>query len=244
MKDFIYTLLLFFYALINPDLYDSTPPQIAANPDKFSVLVFSKTQKNAYRHKSIESGKTALQKIADSNDWTIFFTENGATFNDADLEKFDTVVFLSTAGNILSISQKSALKAFITGGGGFLGIHAASDTEHHWSWYKKALAGMYSRHFAPQPAVLKKHQDHPTITALPENWQVTDEWYLFSPDPGENAEVLVSHRSEKSHGPVIWHHQQQKGRVYYTALGHRPELFSNDVFLQHLRDAIAWTGRE
>ncbi len=249
MKDFIYTLLLFIYSFFNPDLYDSTPPAIDIDNQRFSVLVFSKTQASAYRHKSIPQGREALKQIAEENGWSIFLTENGAVFNETDLNKFDTVVFLSTSGNILSISQKRALKEYITNGGGFLGVHSASDTEHRWSWYKSAMAGMYNNHVPPKAATLNKEIEHPTVKALPSNWEVTDEWYNYSPNPRENAEVLVSLDATDLKGigdaqPVIWYQLLEKGRFYYTGLGHRPEMFDEVIFRQHLSAAIAWTGKQ
>ncbi len=64
-----------------------------------SVLVFTKTE--GFRHSSIESGAAALETIAQDQNWNLERTESGAFFTDKNLSRFDTIVWLSTSGDVL-----------------------------------------------------------------------------------------------------------------------------------------------
>jgi cytochrome c len=119
------------------------------------VLVFSKTK--GFRHESIEAGQAALMKLGTENGFEVDTTENANNFNEANLKKYKAVVFLSTTGNVLNHTQQNEFTRFIQAGGGYIGIHAAADTEYDWWWYGK-LVGAYFKSHPPeqQDAVLKK----------------------------------------------------------------------------------------
>jgi len=93
-----------------------------------NVLVFSKT--GGFRHDSIDEGIAAIQSLGAANGFTVTATEDGAAFTDQNLAQFDVVVFLSTTGEVLSDTQQTAFENYIRSGGGYAGIHAASDTEY------------------------------------------------------------------------------------------------------------------
>src|SRR5688572_24874410 len=106
----------------------------AANaPGSFKVLVFSKTA--AFRHASITNGITAIRRLGTNNNFEVVATENAADFTDANLAQFAAVIFLSTTGNVLDATQQSVFERYIRAGRGYVGIHAASDTEYTWPWY-------------------------------------------------------------------------------------------------------------
>ena len=91
------------------------------------ILVFSSTK--GFRHKSIDAGKIALLKMGSEKKWIVDTTEDATDFTEANLKQYGAVVFLSTTGNILNDEQQMAFQKYINGGGGFIGIHAATDTE-------------------------------------------------------------------------------------------------------------------
>src|SRR2546429_1435293 len=91
------------------------------------LLVFSKTA--GFRHASIKDGKIALQKLASEHNFAIDFSEDSTVFTDANLAHYDAVVFLLTTGAIFDNNQKAAFERYIRGGGGYVGVHSASDTE-------------------------------------------------------------------------------------------------------------------
>jgi len=96
------------------------------------ILVFSKTA--AYRHASIGPGVAALTQRALRAGVGVDATEDAGVFTEAGLTRYGAVVFLSTTGDVLGAAQQEALEDFMRGGGGFAGIHSASDTEYDWPW--------------------------------------------------------------------------------------------------------------
>ena len=105
---------------------------------KMKVLVFSKTE--AFRHESIEAGKEALLRMSKEKDFDVTFTEDAQQFNEKELGKYNAVVFLNTTGDVLNDEQQNSFERFIQAGGGYVGVHAATDTEYEWPWYG-GLAG-------------------------------------------------------------------------------------------------------
>jgi type 1 glutamine amidotransferase len=219
----------------------TTPP--------LALLVFSKTA--GYRHESIPAGIAAIETLAAEHNWTVTATEDESFFNDEALAEVDVVIFLSTSGDILDDQQKTAFERFIQDGGGFVGIHSASDTEYNWQWYGE-LVGAY---FADHPAgileadVIVEDATHPAAAPLPEIWTRHDEWYNFRTNPREAVNVILSLDESSYEGgtmqgdhPIAWSHEFDGGRVFYTGLGHTPESFSDPLYLAHLTGGIDWVG--
>jgi type 1 glutamine amidotransferase len=214
------------------------------------VLVFSRTA--GYRHESIADGIAALSSLAGERAWQLVATEDAATFSDAGLEPFDVVVFLSTTGDVLGDSQQAALERFVRSGHGFVGIHAASDTEYDWPWYG-ALVGAYFRaHPAVQSATVRVDDaSHAATSALPALWTRVDEWYAFQTNPRSYVNVLLTldessyTPGEGSMGadhPIAWYHAYDGGRSFYTALGHTRECYGEALFIAHLAGGIEWAA--
>jgi cytochrome c len=101
---------------------------------KTKILVFSKT--SGYRHEAIGVGKLALMEIGKKNEFEVDTTENAALFNEDNLKNYRAVIFLNTTQNVLDPVQQADFKRFIEAGGGFMGIHAAADTEYEWPCIK------------------------------------------------------------------------------------------------------------
>src|SRR5436853_6785492 len=111
---------------------------------KKRILVFSKTK--GYRHESIEDGKVALIELGRKNNIEVDTTEDASLFNEDSLKKYKAVVFLSTTQNVLDPVQQADFKRFIEAGGGYVGIHAAADTEYEWPWYGKLVGEWCNSH--------------------------------------------------------------------------------------------------
>jgi len=221
------------------------------------VLVFSKT--NGFRHSSIEPGIAAIQAFGKQQGWQVVATENGAFFNDDYLKRFKVVVWLSTTGDVLTPEQEAAFERFVEGGGGYVGIHAASDTEYDWAWYDRLVGTHFRDHslfpHTPEGTLVTENRAHPTTTGLPERWKKADEWYNFRKNPRTvpGIAVLLS-VDEKTYDvgetkgmggdhPVSWTNQVGQGRVFYTALGHTDETFQQPLAMQHIMAGIAWAGK-
>src|SRR5438874_8121287 len=136
------------------------------------LLVFSKTA--GFRHASIKDGKIALQKLASEHNFAIDFSEDSTVFTDANLAHYDAVVFLLTTGEIFDDNQQAAFERYIHAGGGYVGIHSASDTEYDWSWYG-GLVGSFLNRINKHSKVMQAtihvvDRTHSSTSMLPPLW--------------------------------------------------------------------------
>lgn len=215
-------------------------------PAGTNVLVFSRTA--AFRHASIPTGVAALKALGTRHGFAVEHSEDSSIFEPSQLARFGAIVFLSTTGDVLDDAQQAALQGYIRGGGGFVGIHAASDTEHDWPWYGQLVGAYFKSHPRVQPAsVVVKDATHPSTKCLPAVWTRTDEWYDFKAQPAETMNILASLDETSYEGgtmgashPIAWYHEFEGGRAWYTGLGHTNESFAEAPFLDHLAGGILW----
>ena len=234
---FVMLLLLLWYG---------TVPGFAA--DGFAVLVFSKTA--GYRHDSIPAGVAAIKAIGEQDGFRVDATEDASVFTDGNLEKYEVVIYLSTSGEVLDAAQRAAFENFIRRGGGFVGIHAATDTGYEWPWYGGLVGNYFRRHPVIQTATLVVvDPSHPSTRHLPIRWTRSDEWYDFRNDLASDVTVLIridetSYRGGRmgANHPMAWHHEYDGGRAWYTALGHTVSSYSEPLFLDHIRGGISWAA--
>ncbi|MGP4100658.1 ThuA domain-containing protein, partial [Nonomuraea sp. KM90] len=106
----------------------------------YQVLVFSKTA--GFRHDSIPTGLQAIRDLGAAGGFTVTATEDATAFTSANLAGYEAVVFLNTTGDVLDDTQQTAFQSYIDQGGGYVGVHAAADTEYDWPYYGE-LAGAY-----------------------------------------------------------------------------------------------------
>src|SRR6188768_2478072 len=150
--------------------------------DEPRVLVFSKTA--AFRHGSIPAGVQAIRELGTANAFAVDATEDAAAFTDENLARYDAVVWLSTTGDVLDAPQQAAFERYIQAGGGYAGVHAASDTEYTWNWYGGLVGAYFSGHPDPQSATVEvADHAHPSTKHLPARWTRSDEWYNFQSNP-------------------------------------------------------------
>lgn len=222
-----------------------TPPMPVA-PKR--VLVFSKTK--GWKHTSIPFGIAAIQKLGRENNFRVDTTKNAAYFNDDSLKHYQAVIWLSTTGNVLNQVQQAAFERYIQAGGGYLGIHAAADTEYDWPWYNKLAGGYFASH--PSNSNVRKatvdviDKTHPSTNMLPDHWERTDEWYNYR-SLYSDLHVLANLDENTYDGgtnganhPIAWYHEFDGGRAYYTGGGHEDSSFSEPLFVQHLLGALNW----
>ena len=99
------------------------------------------------------------------------------------LKNFSAIVFLNTTGDVLDTYQQADLERFIQAGGGYVGVHAAADTEYHWPWYNGLVGAYFESHPQIQEAsILNNNKEHLATKHLPDKWVRTDEWYNFKAD--------------------------------------------------------------
>lgn len=210
------------------------------------VLVFTKTA--GFVHASIPKGVTAIQKLGSENGFDVDTTSNAAYFNEDSLEKYSTVIFLNTTGDVLDHRQEIAFERYIQAGGGFAGIHSATDTEYDWGWYGRMVGGYFESHPKPQTAkfIIKDKSIAATGFFTDTVWQHTDELYNFKKLNPDVKVILTIDESTYEGGtngafhPMSWYHEYDGGRAFYTALGHTDEAYSDPTYLKHLLGGIQY----
>ncbi|MFD8011561.1 ThuA domain-containing protein [Streptomyces sp. NPDC058955] len=211
------------------------------------VLVYTRTA--GYRHESIPDGAAALAALAAGRGLTAEATEDPAAFTTAGLAGRALVVLLSTTGTVLTPEGRTALEAYLRGGGALLAVHAAANAEPDWPFYGELLGTRFAGHPPLQPgAVLVEDADHPACAPLPARWEWTDEWYEYTSHP-RAAGVRVLLRADESayrggtlgdDHPIAWCRTVDAGRFLFTALGHAPEAYRDPAFRAHLDGALTW----
>lgn len=218
----------------------------SCSENKPKILVFSKTK--GFRHQSINVGKPAIQKLGTENNFAVDTTENAAAFTEDNLKKYAAVVFLSTTGDVLDLQQQNALKRFIQAGGGFVGVHAAADTEYDWWWYNKLVGAWFQSHPKTQKAKIIKvaNTDARFQIETPENWERTDELYNYKKIADDLTVLYKLDESSYEGGengenhPWAWYHDFDGGRSFYTGMGHTDESWTETEFLAHLNSGIKY----
>jgi cytochrome c len=212
------------------------------------VLVFSKTK--GFYHSSIPAGIAAIMKLGAENNFQVDTTKNANYFVEDSLKNYKTVIFLSTTGNVLNSDQQVAFERYIEAGGGFVGIHAATDTEYDWPWYNKLVGAYFLSH--PSNSNVRKgtidviDTTHISTKGLPKRWERTDEWYNFKSIQGDLKVLAKLDESTYEGGengdnhPIAWYHEYDGGRAFYTGGGHTDETFSEPLFLKHLLGGIKY----
>ena len=216
----------------------------------FRILAFSRTQ--GFRHDSIPDALAAVAALGQTNNFAVDNTEDPTTFADATLPAYSAVLFLLTTGDVLDDQQQAAFERYIESGGGFVGVHSASDTEYDWPWYGH-LVGAYFADHPPgmyRAAVHVEQVDDQSPAALPETWLRTDEWYNFRSNPRATPELhVLASLDESSYPggtmgdhPIAWYHAYDGGRAWYTAMGHTSESYHEPEFLAHLLGGIEYAA--
>ncbi len=211
------------------------------------VLVFSKTVK--FRHtKGIAAGKLALIQMGKKNNFAVDTTEDASVFTTDNLKKYNAVVFLSTTGDVLNDDQQAAFVNYIHAGKGFVGIHAATDTEYDWPWYGKLVGAYFGSHPPGQQEAVFNIIDSDNISTrhLPKIWKKTDELYNFK-WIYDSLHVLIeidenSYTGGKNgaYHPMSWYHDFEGGRAFYTAMGHDEKSFADPLYLKHVLGGIKY----
>lgn len=161
------------------------------------------------------------------------------------LKKYDAVFFYTTGELPLSDAQKSDLLAFVKKGNGFGGSHCATDTFYKWKEYGELIGAYFDGHpWHQKVKVIVEDKNHPSTKHLGESFEINDEIYQFrAPYSREKLRVLLKldltsvknqgKRADKDNA-LAWTHEYGKGRVFYTALGHREDVWTDPRFQQHV----------
>src|SRR5450755_2158542 len=203
------------------------------------VLIFLKT--GGYHHASISNGVEAIRKLGGQNNFKVDTTSSATWITEDSLKKYAAVIFLNTTGDLLNKYQEADFERFIQAGGGFVGIHAATDAEYDWEWYGRLVGAYFNGHPEQQDAIVNiADLANDATRHLPKPWKRKDEWYNFK-KIGNDLHVLLTLDEHSYKGgtngnlhPVDWYHDYDGGRAWYTALGHTEASYSDPFFLEHI----------
>jgi cytochrome c len=212
------------------------------------ILVFKKTA--GYHHSSIGPGALAIIKLGQENDFQVDTTSNANMFTDDTLKRYAAVVFLSNtdpSDSLFNNYQENALQRYIEAGGGFVGIHAATDAGYHWGWYTRLVGANFNGHPDQQQATIHVvDKNDPSTKDLPEPWVRKDEWYNFK-NMNKDVHVLLTIDEKSYKGgtngdthPMAWYHNFDGGRAWYTELGHTDESYAEPNYLKHILGGIKY----
>jgi len=165
---------------------EAGPPDLIGTP--FKMLVFTKAV--AFVHDSIPTCVQMLQDMSGPNKFTMTTTADAGAFTDANLKQYDEIFFVSTTGGIFSdagavgVTAKAAFQKYMENGGGYAGVHAATDCERdgRWTWYEDFMGALWSGFKDPlgtPGTVIPQAIDNPAIRGLPAMWVRPngDEWF-------------------------------------------------------------------
>jgi type 1 glutamine amidotransferase len=217
------------------------------------VLVVTHTE--GFRHSSIPLAETTITALGQRSG--LFSTTLCRTADDVSrmltrtaLAGFDAIVFANTTGT-LPIPDLPAVLQWIQDGHGFAGMHSASDTYHDAPAYLEMLGNEFLTH-GDQTTVdaIVENRSHPASSPLGQRFRVLDEIYKFTRSNRGSVTMLLSLDRHPDDGlpqagqpadlPLAWAKSFGNGRVFYTALGHREDVWQNSLYQEHILGGIRW----
>ncbi|HEX7820584.1 MAG TPA: ThuA domain-containing protein [Sphingobium sp.] len=241
--------------------YDNDRPDFTLPAGRPRILLFEKM--TGFRDgPSVEAAHAAFVAMAQREGWAMVATDKGGAMTPSILSRFDAVIWNNVSGDVLTLSQRKAFQDYLNRGGGFIGIHgSAGDPVSFWDWYVDTLIGA---RFAGHP-LAKQFQDarivvegknNPVAQGLPAEWVMNDEWYSFRNNPRSSGSTIIATLDEASYAPVgmgtqnlrmgdhpiVWTRCVGRGRIFYSAIGHRPETYSDPRYVTLLENAVGWVA--
>lgn len=259
---------------------EALPEKPFAEPAKpRRLLVFAVT--NGFRHKSIPTGQLMMRLMGEKTAaFEAVVSDDLANFEPDTLATFDAVCFLNTTGNVFLPHKKDlekmdeaaradavrreqrlkdSLMAYVRGGGGFVGIHSATDTCYEWPEYGEMMNGYFDGHpWNANTAVSIKvepgQEAHPLAAMFKgENIDINEEIYQLKA-PYDSSKVRMLMRLDTERSPmdlrgikrkdgdfgVSWARMWGEGRVFYSSLGHNNEIYWHPEIVRHYLAGIQW----
>ena len=238
---------------------EALPEGAGADADGGRILVFTKTA--GFVHGSIAAGKRAVMELGAEHGFAVDTTSDAGRFTDDGLAPYDAVAFLSTTGDVLDADQEAAFERYIAAGNGYVGVHAAADTEYDWPFYRALVGRQFVQHPEHQRATIYPvgHgvADFPggegVMAGFGDSLTLYEEWYEYTVPYAVGLRDLMrvdtatystrGYRGTEAMGvyhPLAWYHEYEGGRAFYTGIGHMDDTFALPAFREHLLAGIRW----
>lgn len=225
---------------------------LAPQPAPKRLLYLTHTA--GFRHDVLPLSHQVVRELAKSSGaFDVTVTEDCSVISEAGLRGYDAVFFYTTGELPMDDAQKRALIEFVRSGKGFAGAHSATDTFYKWPEYGDMIGGYFDGHPWHEAITVRvEDRSHPATGHLPGTFDITDEIYQFRDWSRDRVHVLLSldpssvdlaargvNRSDRDFA-LAWTREYGEGRVFYTALGHRAEVWTDERFRQHLLGGLTW----
>jgi uncharacterized protein len=244
-----------FISLLGTALLGS-PSVARAGGSLDRILYF--THSAGYRHEVLPLSGSILHDLGESSgSFQISATDDISALTAENLRRFAAVMFYTSGELPVSDGQKAALLDFVRSGGGFLGIHSATDTFYSWPDYLKLIGGYFNGHPWHQAVrIAIVDPSDPLVGFLGASLQITDEIYQISDFDYVGSHVLLrldetsvdlsqSGVRRRFYGwPLAWTRAYGQGRVFYIALGHDEAVWRDPRYQRILLNAILWSIRK
>lgn len=231
-----------------PDVQRTTT-DAGATPPKVLYL----THSAGFKHDVIPLSMRLLPEIGRQHGFEVVVTKDLTFLSREGLLPYDAGVFFTTGELPISDDDRRHFVEWLRSGKGFVGIHSATDTFYEWPEYGEIIGGYFDGHpWHQEVAVRVEDRSSPATRHLPERWVLTDEIYQFRNWDRSARHVLLSLDPSsvdlKADGvkrtdgdfALAWTSSYGRGRVFYTALGHRAELWESSEYQRHLAGGIRW----
>lgn len=226
------------------------------------ILVYTKNGVG-YVHDNIPAAVRALRRLGAEHGMTVDVSDDPATFTERNLQQYTVLVFASTNNVVFDTdAQRLALRRYIEGGGGFVGLHSVAGTERNWPWFKMMIGGTFNWHSHFQTERLRRIEpSHPSVQGVPDGWTHDDECYFLKelypamrvvlahdihslhPDnPGEAEHIQQASAPFADYYPAAWYHPFDGGMVWVTMLGHDQRDYEDPVYLGHIWGGIQFVA--
>jgi hypothetical protein len=240
-------------------LWSSAAPILLAVAAALSLTAAPKrllylTHRAGFRHESVPRSAEVVKALAQkSGAFAVSVSDDCQDISRESLKRYRAVMFFTTGELPLDDRQKEALLEFVRRGGGFLGVHSATDTLYKWPAYGELIGAYFRRHPWNQEVTVRVEAPaSPLVQPWAPAFRIHDEIYAWRASPRPASRVLLSldltsvdpardrDAPTGADYPLAWTRSYGKGRVYYNALGHRPEVWDDPRFQEMLRRAILW----
>jgi type 1 glutamine amidotransferase len=235
------------------------PPAPVAMAGPPRVLLY--TKETEWYHPSTVVATQVMTDRGRARGWTVTVSKDSTVFTPDTLATFDVVVFLNSSGFTMDASQRDAFASYIAEGHGWVGAHAASHTDYDWGFMHDLVGANFCCHPpVVQANVTLQDSSDPIVSHLPPTWSRADEWYTYDHPPEQNKRVHVLLAMDENSvrpdypGPDLpavlrvgfhattWKQQFGATRSFYTGMGHTPETWQDEMFVQMMLKAVEWAG--